>query len=182
MVVDPQVVFVASLMKAAAPALVASFQCDVSLQSEDDGTQNMRASLRELKVLARPFIPDQQEDSVTTVSARAREHVPVLVTVTSLLSLPPHPPTGVETLLCHHGDQDPPPAAVERLRDDGGNHCQGAFGKVREPSMLDRMKSWRLGDVRSRLKPNGRKCELTADFFFLSFVLSRRSLRSSSTR
>ncbi|XP_075873846.1 intermembrane lipid transfer protein VPS13C isoform X3 [Nelusetta ayraudi] len=66
-VVDPQVVFVASLMKADAPALVASFQCDVSLQSEDDGTQNMRASLRELKVLARPFIPDQQEDSVTTV-------------------------------------------------------------------------------------------------------------------
>lgn len=89
MVVDPQVVFVASLMKADAPALVASFQCDVNLQSKDDGTQNMRASLRELKVLARPFIPDQQEDSVTTVSARAREHVPVLVTVTSLLS--PHP-------------------------------------------------------------------------------------------
>lgn len=78
----------ASLMKADAPALVASFQCDVSLQSEDDGTQNMRASLRELKVLARPFIPDQQEDSVTTVSAREREHVPVLVTVTSLLPPP----------------------------------------------------------------------------------------------
>lgn len=128
----------ASLMKADAPALVASFQCDVSLQSEDDGTQNMRASLRELKVLARPFIPDQQEDSVTTVSARAHKHVPVLVTVTSLLP-PPPTPTGVETLLCHHGDQDPPPAAVERLRDDGGNHCQGAFGKVHEPSMLDRI-------------------------------------------
>lgn len=71
-VVDPEVVFVASLMKADAPALVASFQCDVSLQSEDDGTQNMRASLRELKVLACPFIRNQQEDSVTTVSARAQ--------------------------------------------------------------------------------------------------------------
>lgn len=71
-VVDPEVVFVASLMKADAPALVASFQCDVSLQSEDDGTQNMRASLRELKVLACPFIRNQQEESVTTVSALAR--------------------------------------------------------------------------------------------------------------
>lgn len=71
-VMDPKVVFVASLMKADAPALVASFQCDVSMQSENDGTQSMRASLRELKVLACPFIPDQQKDSVTTVSARAR--------------------------------------------------------------------------------------------------------------
>lgn len=155
MVVDPQVVFVASLMKADAPSLVASFQCDVSLQSEDDGTQNMRARLRELKVLARPFIPNQQEDSVTTVSARAREHVPVFVTVTSLP--PPPPPTGVETLLCHHGDQDPPPAAIEWLRGDGGNHCQGAFGKVHEPSMLDHMKSWRLRDVLSRYETQREK-------------------------
>lgn len=71
-IVDPEVVFVASLMKADAPALVASFQCDVNLQIENDGTQNLRASLRELKVLACPFIRNQQEDSVTTVSACAR--------------------------------------------------------------------------------------------------------------
>lgn len=37
---------------------------------------------------------------------------------------------GAETLLCHHGDQHPPPKAAERLCDDGGNHRQGAFGKV----------------------------------------------------
>ncbi|XP_065808670.1 intermembrane lipid transfer protein VPS13C isoform X5 [Labrus bergylta] len=67
-VVDPEVVFVASLMKADAPALVASFQCDFSLQGEADGTQNMRANLRELKVLACPFMRCNEEDkAVTTV-------------------------------------------------------------------------------------------------------------------
>lgn len=71
-VVDPEVVFVASLMKADAPALVASFQCDVTMQSEDDRTQNMRANLRELKVLACPFIRTKQDESVTTVRAHDR--------------------------------------------------------------------------------------------------------------
>ncbi len=66
-VVDPEVVFVASLMKADAPALVASFQCDFSLLSEEDGTQSMRANLRELKVLACPFIREKEAKAVTTV-------------------------------------------------------------------------------------------------------------------
>ncbi|XP_028257848.1 vacuolar protein sorting-associated protein 13C isoform X2 [Parambassis ranga] len=66
-IVDPEVVFVASLMKAEAPALMVSFQCDVTLQGEDDGTQNMRANLRELKVLACPFIRSKEDKSVTTV-------------------------------------------------------------------------------------------------------------------
>ncbi|XP_036950284.1 vacuolar protein sorting-associated protein 13C isoform X4 [Acanthopagrus latus] len=66
-VVDPEVVFVASLMKADAPALVASFQCDFTLQIDDDGSQNMRANLRELKVLACPFIRDKEAKAVTTV-------------------------------------------------------------------------------------------------------------------
>ncbi|XP_029354917.1 vacuolar protein sorting-associated protein 13C isoform X2 [Echeneis naucrates] len=66
-VVDPEVVFVASLMKADAPALVASFQCDFTLQAEDDGTQDIRANLRELKVLACPFIRNQEDKAVTTV-------------------------------------------------------------------------------------------------------------------
>ncbi|KAM6942753.1 intermembrane lipid transfer protein VPS13C [Xenentodon cancila] len=66
-IVDPEVVFVASLMKADAPALVTSFQCDFSLRTEDDGTQNVRANLRELKVLACPFIRKQQDQAVTTV-------------------------------------------------------------------------------------------------------------------
>ncbi|KAM3625353.1 uncharacterized protein V6R79_010760 [Siganus canaliculatus] len=66
-VLDPEVVFVASLMKADAPALVASFQCDVSLQEEEDGARTMRANLRELKVLACPFIRSQESQAVTTV-------------------------------------------------------------------------------------------------------------------
>ncbi|XP_038556520.1 vacuolar protein sorting-associated protein 13C isoform X2 [Micropterus salmoides] len=66
-VVDPEVVFVASLMKADAPALVASFQCDLTLQAEEDATQNMRANLRELKVLACPFIQNKKDKAVTTV-------------------------------------------------------------------------------------------------------------------
>ncbi|XP_062417924.1 intermembrane lipid transfer protein VPS13C isoform X4 [Pungitius pungitius] len=66
-VVDPEVVFVASLMKADAPALVASFQCDCSLQAEADRTQTTRANLRELKVLACPFIRSEEDNAVTTV-------------------------------------------------------------------------------------------------------------------
>ncbi|XP_034470795.1 vacuolar protein sorting-associated protein 13C isoform X1 [Hippoglossus hippoglossus] len=66
-VVDPEVVFVASLMKADAPALVASFQCDFSLQAEGDRTQNMKTNLRELKVLACPFIRNEEGKAVTTV-------------------------------------------------------------------------------------------------------------------
>ncbi|XP_042338127.1 vacuolar protein sorting-associated protein 13C-like, partial [Plectropomus leopardus] len=66
-VVDPEVVFVASLMKADAPALVASFQCDLTLQTEEDSTQTTRANLRELKVLACPFIRNKDAAAVTTV-------------------------------------------------------------------------------------------------------------------
>ncbi|XP_054626113.1 intermembrane lipid transfer protein VPS13C isoform X2 [Dunckerocampus dactyliophorus] len=66
-VVDPEVVFVASLMKADAPSMVVSFQCDFTLQADDDGAQTMRASLRALKVLACPFIRNKQDKAVTTV-------------------------------------------------------------------------------------------------------------------
>uniref|UniRef100_A0A8C4ZUL9 Vacuolar protein sorting 13 homolog C n=1 Tax=Gadus morhua TaxID=8049 RepID=A0A8C4ZUL9_GADMO len=66
-VVDPEVVFVANLMKADAPAMVASFQCDVRLSLEPDGAQNMTANLRELKVLACPFIRSKEDKAVTTV-------------------------------------------------------------------------------------------------------------------
>ncbi|KAI7814086.1 putative vacuolar protein sorting-associated protein 13C [Triplophysa rosa] len=65
-VVDPEVVFVANLMKADAPALVASFQCDFSLVSEEIG-QTMKASVRSLKVLACPFIREDGDKAVTTV-------------------------------------------------------------------------------------------------------------------
>ncbi|XP_034747367.1 vacuolar protein sorting-associated protein 13C-like [Etheostoma cragini] len=66
-VLDPEVVFVASLMKADAPALTSSFQCNVSLQDEPDGSKSMRANLREVKVLACRFIRDKDDQAVTTV-------------------------------------------------------------------------------------------------------------------
>lgn len=69
-VVDPEVVFVASLMKADAPALLASFQCDVSLQTEDDSSQSMRAMLRDLKVQACPFIRNKEDPTITTVRSQ----------------------------------------------------------------------------------------------------------------
>lgn len=65
-VVDPEVVFVANLMKADAPALVASFQCDFNLLSEEMG-QTMKASVRSLKVLACPFIREDGDKAETTV-------------------------------------------------------------------------------------------------------------------
>ncbi|KAJ7994515.1 hypothetical protein DPEC_G00250280 [Dallia pectoralis] len=72
-IVDPEVVFVANLMKADAPALVASFQCDFSLMLDPKGGpgavegQSIRANLRELKVLACPFITTKETKAVTTV-------------------------------------------------------------------------------------------------------------------
>uniref|UniRef100_A0A3B3WQQ8 Vacuolar protein sorting 13 homolog C n=1 Tax=Poecilia mexicana TaxID=48701 RepID=A0A3B3WQQ8_9TELE len=62
-----EVVFVADLMKADAPALVASFQGDFNLLVEADGSQSVRANLRELKVLAGPFIQSKENRAVTTV-------------------------------------------------------------------------------------------------------------------
>ncbi|KAK7944308.1 hypothetical protein WMY93_000036 [Mugilogobius chulae] len=56
-IIDPEVVFVASLMKADAPALV----------STAEGGQNMTANLRDLKVLACPFIRGKEDTAVTTV-------------------------------------------------------------------------------------------------------------------
>ncbi|MGH0128063.1 UNVERIFIED_CONTAM: hypothetical protein FKN15_036108, partial [Acipenser sinensis] len=67
-VIDPEVVFVASLMKADAPALAASFQCDFTLVSEG-ASQKMTASLRELKVLACPFLRQRRQGCPHSVVA-----------------------------------------------------------------------------------------------------------------
>ncbi|XP_028721844.2 vacuolar protein sorting-associated protein 13C [Peromyscus leucopus] len=66
MLTDPEVVFVANLTKADAPALTASFQCNVSL-STSKLEQMMEASVRDLKVLACPFLRERRGKSVTTV-------------------------------------------------------------------------------------------------------------------
>uniref|UniRef100_A0A3B1JJN7 Vacuolar protein sorting 13 homolog C n=1 Tax=Astyanax mexicanus TaxID=7994 RepID=A0A3B1JJN7_ASTMX len=62
-VVDPEVVFVANLMKADAPALVASFQCDFRFDSQEE-TQLMKANVKDFKVLACPFIRTKDNQPV----------------------------------------------------------------------------------------------------------------------
>ncbi|GAA6110095.1 vacuolar protein sorting-associated protein 13C isoform X2 [Tachysurus ichikawai] len=65
-VIDPEVVFVANLMKADAPALVASFQCDFSLRS-NEADQVIKVNLKSFKILACPFIRNKDSKAVTTV-------------------------------------------------------------------------------------------------------------------
>ncbi|KAM8783626.1 intermembrane lipid transfer protein VPS13C isoform 3-T3 [Rhynchonycteris naso] len=65
-ITDPEVVFVANLTKADAPALIASFQCDLSL-STSKLQQIMEASVRDLKVLACPFLREKRGKNITTV-------------------------------------------------------------------------------------------------------------------
>uniref|UniRef100_A0A2K6GHK6 Vacuolar protein sorting 13 homolog C n=1 Tax=Propithecus coquereli TaxID=379532 RepID=A0A2K6GHK6_PROCO len=65
-ITDPEVVFVANLTKADAPALTASFQCNLSL-STSKLEQMMEASVRDLKVLACPFLREKRGKNITTV-------------------------------------------------------------------------------------------------------------------
>uniref|UniRef100_A0A8D2LL52 Vacuolar protein sorting 13 homolog C n=1 Tax=Varanus komodoensis TaxID=61221 RepID=A0A8D2LL52_VARKO len=65
-IMDPEIVFVANLTKAGAPALAASFQCDFSLSSGPHARQ-MTAQVLDLKVLACPFLREKGEKNVTTV-------------------------------------------------------------------------------------------------------------------
>ncbi|XP_051484024.1 intermembrane lipid transfer protein VPS13C isoform X2 [Apus apus] len=65
-IMDPEIVFVANLTKADAPALKVSFQCDFSLTS-GKLAQRMTAQVKDLKVLACAFLKEKQDKSVTTV-------------------------------------------------------------------------------------------------------------------
>ncbi|XP_054421308.1 intermembrane lipid transfer protein VPS13C isoform X3 [Pteronotus mesoamericanus] len=65
-ITDPEVVFVANLTKADAPALSASFQCDFSLSTSKQ-QQMMEASVADLKVLACPFLREKRGKNITTV-------------------------------------------------------------------------------------------------------------------
>ncbi|XP_032336935.1 vacuolar protein sorting-associated protein 13C isoform X2 [Camelus ferus] len=65
-ITDPEVVFVANLTKADAPALTASFQCNLSL-SASQLEQKMEASVRDLKVLACPFLREKRGKNITTI-------------------------------------------------------------------------------------------------------------------
>uniref|UniRef100_A0A8C5SHG1 Vacuolar protein sorting 13 homolog C n=1 Tax=Laticauda laticaudata TaxID=8630 RepID=A0A8C5SHG1_LATLA len=65
-ILDPEIVFVANLTKADAPALVASFQCSFML-SGGSGAQQMTARIVDLRVLACPFLRGTAKKDVTTV-------------------------------------------------------------------------------------------------------------------
>uniref|UniRef100_A0A8C3VAB0 Vacuolar protein sorting 13 homolog C n=1 Tax=Catharus ustulatus TaxID=91951 RepID=A0A8C3VAB0_CATUS len=65
-IMDPEIVFVANLTSADAPALKVSFQCDFSLTS-DKLAQRMTAQVKAFKVLACAFLKEKQGKNVTTV-------------------------------------------------------------------------------------------------------------------
>ncbi|XP_041037247.1 vacuolar protein sorting-associated protein 13C isoform X5 [Carcharodon carcharias] len=66
LVMNPEVVFVANLSKADAPALVASFHCDTSVIYEKN-SQRIIALVSDLKVLACPFLREKRGTNITTV-------------------------------------------------------------------------------------------------------------------
>lgn len=66
-ILDPEIVFVANLTKADAPALAASFQGNFML-SGGSGAQQLTAQVLDLKVLACPFLRGTAKKNVTTVS------------------------------------------------------------------------------------------------------------------
>lgn len=63
---NPEIVFVADLTRAEAPALVMTTQCELVMKSEPSG-QSMTAAISDLKVVACPFVREKRENNVTTV-------------------------------------------------------------------------------------------------------------------
>nr|DBA31558.1 TPA: hypothetical protein GDO54_007385 [Pyxicephalus adspersus] len=66
LIMDPEIVFVASLTKADAPALAVSFQGNFML-SDVNSMKKITAIVREFKVLACPFLRELRGNNITTV-------------------------------------------------------------------------------------------------------------------
>ncbi|KAM3927460.1 intermembrane lipid transfer protein VPS13C isoform 2-T2 [Leptodactylus fuscus] len=66
LIMDPEIVFVASLAKADAPALAVSFQGNITL-SDANSEKKLTAIVKEFKVLACPFLRELRDSSITTV-------------------------------------------------------------------------------------------------------------------
>lgn len=66
MVKNPEIVFVADLSRADAPALVMTTQCELVMKSDIAG-QLMTAAITDLKVVACPFVCGEDESNITTV-------------------------------------------------------------------------------------------------------------------
>ncbi|XP_071339167.1 intermembrane lipid transfer protein VPS13A isoform X1 [Trachinotus anak] len=63
---NPEIVFVADLTRADAPALVMTTQCELVMKSGAEGSQ-MTAVIKDLKVVACPFLREKRRNNVTTV-------------------------------------------------------------------------------------------------------------------
>ncbi|XP_047447117.1 vacuolar protein sorting-associated protein 13A isoform X3 [Mugil cephalus] len=65
-VLNPEIVFVADLTRADAPALVMTTQCELSMESGAERSK-MTAVIKDLKVVACPFLREKRKNNVTTV-------------------------------------------------------------------------------------------------------------------
>ncbi|XP_068616831.1 intermembrane lipid transfer protein VPS13A [Brachionichthys hirsutus] len=63
---NPEIVFVADLTRADAPALVMTTECELVMKSGAEGSQTI-AEIKELKVVACPFLPEKRINNVTPV-------------------------------------------------------------------------------------------------------------------
>ncbi|XP_024132153.1 vacuolar protein sorting-associated protein 13A isoform X3 [Oryzias melastigma] len=63
---NPEIVFVADLSRADAPALVMTTHCELLMKSGADG-QLMTAIIKDLQVMACPFLTSKRENNMTTV-------------------------------------------------------------------------------------------------------------------
>ncbi|XP_026058511.1 vacuolar protein sorting-associated protein 13A isoform X2 [Carassius auratus] len=63
---NPEIVFVADLTRAEAPALVMTTQCELVMKNEPSG-QSMTAAISDLKVVSCPLLREKREHNVTTV-------------------------------------------------------------------------------------------------------------------
>ncbi|XP_053128095.1 intermembrane lipid transfer protein VPS13C isoform X2 [Hemicordylus capensis] len=77
-IMDPEIVFVASLTKADAPALAVTFQCDCSM-STGPLAQQMTAQVHHLRVLACPFLRKKGDKNVTTVVQPCSLHMEAMM-------------------------------------------------------------------------------------------------------
>uniref|UniRef100_A0A096M2S5 Vacuolar protein sorting 13 homolog A n=1 Tax=Poecilia formosa TaxID=48698 RepID=A0A096M2S5_POEFO len=69
---NPEIVFVADLTRADAPALVMTTYCEVSMISGAEST--MTASIKDLKVVACPFLREIRKNNLTTVLQPCQVH------------------------------------------------------------------------------------------------------------
>ncbi|XP_039606495.1 vacuolar protein sorting-associated protein 13A isoform X2 [Polypterus senegalus] len=63
---NPEIVFVADLSRGDAPSLVVTTQCEVNIKN-DCNIQQMTAAIKDLKVVACPFLTEMRRNNITTV-------------------------------------------------------------------------------------------------------------------